>query len=201
MKICSLYLQISKKSSTFANKITRKSNIMKRFAFILVFCSLTSVLLHAHQDSDKTYNLENFDTYIERLDLQRVELTDKKLENFLTEFLRDKSCDLYDFEYLLLDIWLEQDSITNTPCYDFHLGCFISQMLLIKQFKIQYYVNIEGHYIFLRDGWVDELYITTSERKKFAFEIMPIPMICDIHSYYIKYSVLDKNYYIYKKIW
>ncbi len=201
MKICSLYLQISKKSSTFANRITRKFNIMKRFAFILVFCSLTSVLLHALQDSDKTYNLENFDTYIERLDLQRVELTDKKLENFLTEFLRDKWYDLYDEEYLLLDTWLEQDSITNTPCYDFHLYCFYSQMHLMRQFKIQYYVNIEGHYIFLRDGWVDELYDTTTDRKKLSFEISPIPLIVDVHSYHIKYSTQSKKYYVHEAIW
>lgn len=201
MKICSLYLQISKKSSTFANRITRKSNIMKRFAFILVFCSLTSVLLHALQDSDKTYNLENFDTYIERLDLQRVELTDKKLENFLTKLMLDKSCDLHNSKYILIDTWGYPHSSMNSGYYEFYISDFRGQTHLMRQFDIQYYINIVGHYFFLRNGWVDELYSTTSERKKFAFEIMPIPAICDIYSYYIKYSALEQDYYVYQEIW
>lgn len=37
------------------------------------------------------YELENFNTYIKRMNLQRVELTDKKLENFLTELMLDDS--------------------------------------------------------------------------------------------------------------
>lgn len=147
------------------------------------------------------YELENFNTYIKRMNLQRAELIDKKLEHFLTELMLDNSCDLHNRQYILMDAWGYPHSSMNSGYYEFYISDFEGQSHLMRQFDIQYYLNIEGHIFFLRNGWVDELYITTSERKKFAFEIMPIPMICDIHSYYIKYSVLDKNYYIYKKIW
>lgn len=168
------------------------SNFMKLILFI---CTIILPLLGCE------YELENFDTYIERMNLQRVELTDKKLENFLTELMHDKSCDLQDSKYILIDAWGYPHSSMNSGYYEFYISDFRGQTHLMRQFEIQYYINIEGHYFFLRNGWVDELYSTTSERKKFAFEIMPIPAICDIYSYYIKYSALEQDYYVYQEIW
>lgn len=99
------------------------SNFMKLILFI---CTIIPPLLGCE------YELENFDTYIERMNLQRVELTDKKLENFLTKLMLDKSCDLHNSKYILIDTWGYPHSSMNSGYYEFYISDFRGQTHLMR---------------------------------------------------------------------
>lgn len=161
-----------------------------------LICIIATILQFS---ATRNYEMQNFDSYTERLELEQVEFNDKRAEDFLTNLLHNDSWYGSKEKYFLLDVWLFPHSSLNSGRYEFFLYDFGLDKHLMPQFEIQYYVQLEGKYFFIRKGFVNEIFHKTSIEKKFAFYISPVPSVNDRPILYIKYSILDEKYYIYKK--
>ena len=135
---------------------------------------------------------DDLDTWHIKLKLQKVELKDKKLEQFIRNQI---DCHTYRTEYSYLQInhyphpTLNTNKISEVYLYSIYLW-----RKTIKHPDLKYYIIINNHYFFVYNFCPEE-YILTSHQRSFHFTMYPA-MVGGGDYMRIKYSQLENDYYI-----
>ena len=158
---------------------------MKRYFLILliVFCVVICEDISAQED---------LKTWYITLNLQKVELKDKKLEQFIRNQI-DNHIYTTEYSYLQINHFPHPTLYTNqiSDIYMYSIGLFRET---IKSPDIKYYLIINNHYFFIYDFYPEE-YELTSHKRTFYF-IMPSIGPGGGDYMRIKYSQLENDYYI-----
>lgn len=158
---------------------------MKRYFIILLIASCSVICNDmSAQDDLETWHI--------KLDLQQVELKDKKLEQFIRNQIDNH---IYTTKYSYLKInHFPHPTLNTNDISEVYLYSIWFWRETIKNPDLKYYTLINNHYFLVYDFCPEE-HILTSHKKSFYFTMYPA-VVGGGDYMRVKYSQIDDEYYI-----